>query len=218
MSIAAVSSATAATTTSSTASSSTISSDDFLQLLVKELENQNPLDPTDTNSFMTQLMSYANFSSQQTLNSELTNLVSSFNGLMSSSAVSYMGHTVEAKGDTATLSNGQATWGYSLNSDAANVSIIIKDSNGATVWTGTGETTAGKHTLTWDGKTSDGTQLADGGQYTIEISATDSSGASVYGYTTTVGIVDGIDSSSSTTMLDLNGVEVSLADVVGIRS
>jgi flagellar basal-body rod modification protein FlgD len=219
MSVAAVSASTTSTTTSTTANSnSTISSTDFLELLVEELENQNPLDPTDTSSFMNQMMSYASYTQQSELNTQLSSMVSSFNSLLSSNAVGYLGHTVEATSDTATLSDGQATWGYSLNSEASDVTITVKDSSGDTVWSGAGETASGKHTFTWDGTTSDGTQLADGDQYTIEVSATDSSGTSVYGYTTTIGVVDGIDSSSGTAMLDINGVSVSLEDVLAIKA
>jgi flagellar basal-body rod modification protein FlgD len=219
MSVAAVSSSTStASTSTSSTSSSTISGTDFLQLLVTELENQNPLDPTDTNSFMTQLMSYANFSEQQSLNDQFSSLATSFNSMLSASAVGYLGQTVAAKSDTAVLSGGEATWGYKLTGDASNATITVKDSSGATVYSTTGETSSGTHSFTWDGTTNSGKQLADGGTYTISVSATDSSGTSVLDYTTTTGTVEGIDSSSGTTMLVVGGVEVALSDVVAVKS
>ena len=115
---------------------------------------------------MNQLTSYANFTEQQSINSSMTSLASSFSSLVTLNSVNYIGHTVEAKTDTSTLSNGSATYGYSLSSAAANVSISIKDSSGKTVWTGTGTGNAGSNSFTWDGKDSSGTQLADGGKYT----------------------------------------------------
>ena len=72
---------TAATTTSSS-SSSGITSSQFLSLLVTELQNQNPLDPTNSTDFINQLTSYANFDQQQTLNTNMNTLVSSLNGLL----------------------------------------------------------------------------------------------------------------------------------------
>jgi flagellar basal-body rod modification protein FlgD len=104
----------------------------------------------------------------------------------------YIGHTVEAKGDTATLENGQVAFGYSLNSAASSVTLTVSDSSGNAVWTGSGTTTAGSNSFTWDGKTTDGTQLSDGGQYTLSVSAKDSSGNSVYGYTTVSGTVTAV--------------------------
>jgi flagellar basal-body rod modification protein FlgD len=211
---------TAATTTSSssTSSSSTLTSSDFLSLLVSELQNQDPLNATSTTDFINQLTSYANFSQQQSINTNLSSLASSFSSLVTLNSVNYIGHTVEAKTDTSTLSNGSATFGYSLSSAAANVSISVKDSSGNTVWTGTGTGSAGSNSFTWDGKDSSGNQISDGGQYTISVAATDSAGNSVLNYTTVTGTVTGIDTSTSTPSLTVNGVSVSAADIIGVTS
>lgn len=124
-------SSTASTTTSSastsSSSSSTISSSDFLNLLLSELQNQDPLNATSTTDFMNQLTSYANFTEQQSINSSMTSLASSFSSLVTLNSVNYIGHTVEAKTDTATLTNGSATFGYSLSAASSNATITIKD-------------------------------------------------------------------------------------------
>jgi flagellar basal-body rod modification protein FlgD len=203
---------------SSAASSAGISSNDFLTLLVDELQNQDPLDPTNTSDFVNQMSQYANFDQEQTLNTNLGNLLTSFNSLLTMNSINYIGHTVEVKADTTTLQGGQATFGYSLNSAAANVTLSIKDASGNIVWSGTGPSAAGMNSFTWDGKTNDGTQLADGGQYTLNVTATDASGNSIYGYTTITGKVDDVDNSSGTTMLDIGGVPVSVNNVVGVLS
>ena len=52
---AATSSTTSTTNTSSATNSSTITSSDFLTLLVSELQNQDPTQPTDPNQYITQL-------------------------------------------------------------------------------------------------------------------------------------------------------------------
>ncbi|WOH79651.1 FlgD immunoglobulin-like domain containing protein [Bradyrhizobium sp. BEA-2-5] len=217
-----VSSATsAATSTTSSASSSAsmgMSSTDFLNLLVSELQNQNPLDATSTTDLVNQLTSYANFTSQQSINSNLSSLASSFSSLVTLNSVNYIGHTVEAKSNTAELTNGSATFGYSLTSAASNVAITIQDSSGNTVWSGKGTGTAGSNTFTWNGQTSDGTQLKDGGQYTIQVTATDSAGNSLLSYTTMTGTVTGIDASGSTPSLLVNGVPVSAANIIGVTS
>jgi flagellar basal-body rod modification protein FlgD len=220
MSVAAVTSSatTSTSSTSSTSSSTTLSSSDFLNLLISELKNQNPLDATSTTDFINQLTSYATYDQQSSLNTSMTSLASSFSSLVTLNSVNYIGHTVEAKTDTATLTDGAATFGYSLSSAASDVSISIKDSSGNTVWTGSGSGDAGSNTFTWDGKSSDGTQLADGGQYTMSVTATDSAGNSVYQYSTVTGKVTGIDASSSTPALIVNGVSVSASNVIGVTS
>lgn len=195
-----------------------ITSGDFLTLLVNELQNQDPLDPTSTTDFINQMSSYATFDQQQTLNNQLGTLLSSFNSLLTMNSVNYLGHNVEAKGNTATLQNGEASFGYSLTSAVSRVGITIQDSSGNVVWSGTGPTAAGMNSVTWDGTTNSGTQLSDGGQYTMNVTATDAAGNSVVSYSTFVGTVTGVDSSSGTTMLDVGGVSVNVSNIVGVRS
>jgi len=217
-----VSSATAASasaaSTSTSGSNSSLTSTDFLNLLVSELQNQDPLNATSTTDFINQLTSYANFNEQQSINSSMTSLAGSFSSLVTLNSVNYIGHTVEAKTDTATLSNGSATYGYSLSSASSDVTIAVKDSSGNTVWSGAGTGNAGSNTFTWDGKNSSGTQLTDGGQYTIAVTANDSAGNSVFNYATTTGTVTGIDASTSTPSLIVNGVSVSASNIIGVTS
>ena len=222
MTISSVSSAytTASTSTTSTAASSvssTLSTSDFLTLIVSELQNQNPLDPTDTTQFMNQLVSYASYDQQQTMNTNLSQLVTSMNSMLAGNGLGYIGQTVEAKGDTTTLQNGSASWGYSLSSAAANTTITVSDQDGNAVWTGSGETSSGSHTFTWDGTTSSGGTAPDG-DYTVSVSATNASGTSVLDYTTVIGKVSGIDNTSGTTQLIVGDTSVALANVISVKS
>lgn len=206
-----------ATTASTSTSSSSIDTGDFLSLLVTQLQNQNPLDPTDTTEFTNQLMSYASYDQQVEMNNQLSQLVSSLSGMTAGSVIGYLGQTVEAYGDTTALQDGKATWGYSLNSAASEVKIKIKDENGTVVWEGAGETAAGKHTFEWDGVTSSGSQRTEG-KYTIEVEAKNASGNSVYGSTSISGVVSGIDGSSGSTLLNVNGVDVSLDSIFSVKA
>jgi flagellar basal-body rod modification protein FlgD len=221
MSIAATTATTAsaATTAASTATSSSgLTSSDFMSLLVSELQNQNPLDPTNSTDFITQLTSYANFDQQQTLNTNLNSLATSFNSLLTLNSSNYIGHAVTAKADSATLQNGTVAFGYSLNSAATNVTLTVNDSSGNTVWTGSGSTAAGSNSFAWDGKTTDGTQLADGGTSSLTVSATDSAGAAISGYTSVAGTVTGVDSSSGTAMLLIGNTSVAASSIIGVTS
>ena len=208
----------ASSSSSSSSSSSTISSSDFLNLLLSELQNQDPLNATSTTDFMNQLTSYANFTEQQSINSSMTSLASSFSSLVTLNSVNYIGHTVEAKTDTAMLSGGSTTFGYNLSAASSNVTITVKDSSGNTVYTGSGTGNQGDNSFTWNGQTTSGTQLPDGGQYTISVTATDSAGNSVFNYATITGKVTGIDTSTATPSLTVNGVSVSAANIIAVTS
>ena len=67
----------AATTTSTTPSSSSslkLGTTDFLKLLMTQLENQNPLDPTDPTEFTSQLATYSSLEQQISMNDTLTTM------------------------------------------------------------------------------------------------------------------------------------------------
>jgi flagellar basal-body rod modification protein FlgD len=86
----------AATGTSSTASSTdsaaTITSSDFLTLLVGELKNQDPTQPTDPNAYITQLVGVNSLEQLISINSGISSLDSA------ASAASTTGHAKPVAG------------------------------------------------------------------------------------------------------------------------
>jgi flagellar basal-body rod modification protein FlgD len=216
-SVSSVSSSSSYTSSTSSNAASSLDMSDFLTLMCVQLQNQNPLDPTDPNQYMSQLVSYASLNEQSEINDRLSNVTTALAGLLAANAVGYVGHTVEASGSTNALSEGSATWNYTLASNASKTTIKITDADGKTVYTTAGETGAGEHTFTWNGTTSSGTKLADGA-YTISITATDADGKAITNSTSVVGVVTGVDSSSGTVMLQIGDAEVAFANVIAIKS
>lgn len=90
MSISSVSSATTYATTSASSSSSTssFSADDFLSLLVEQLQNQDPLNPTDTSEIMSQMVSFASYQQQAESNTALSEISSTLNAIASALDIS----------------------------------------------------------------------------------------------------------------------------------
>lgn len=86
MSISAVSSSTTATTTST--ASSSFSSEDFLSLLVEQLQNQNPLEPTSTDEMLNQMLSYASYSQQSDISASLENIATKLDTIVSALDIS----------------------------------------------------------------------------------------------------------------------------------
>ncbi len=87
------------TSSSSTASSSSLATPsvntaDFMKLLIAQLKNQDPLQPTDNTQFVTQL---AQFSSLQTLQQIQTSLDSSMGAQLLGEAMNLLGRTVTAQ-------------------------------------------------------------------------------------------------------------------------
>src|SRR5689334_16773248 len=78
----------------------------FLTLLTTQLQNQNPLDPLDTNQFTQQLVQFASVEQQIKMNTQLQSLVSLQQTAQNSQALGFVGKTVTVKGATAPLTNG----------------------------------------------------------------------------------------------------------------
>jgi len=79
-----VSSATSTSTTSSSSSSGTLQlgTTDFLKLLMTQLTNQNPLDPTDPTEFTSQLATYSSLEQQIAMNDTLTTMSDNMSSLL----------------------------------------------------------------------------------------------------------------------------------------
>jgi flagellar basal-body rod modification protein FlgD len=76
---------TPATNTSSAANSSNITSNDFLTLLVSELKNQDPTQPTDPNQYITQLAQVNSLQQLISINQGIGTLDSTISGTHSPS-------------------------------------------------------------------------------------------------------------------------------------
>src|SRR5258707_10762220 len=85
----------------------------FLTLLTTQLQNQNPLDPLDTNQFTQQFVEFASVEQQINMNTNLQTLISMQQTSEATSALQLVGSTVTVSGNSATLSNATsspATW------------------------------------------------------------------------------------------------------------
>ena len=79
--------------------------DTFLQLLTTQLQNQDPLDPLDTNQFTQQLVEFASVEQQVDMNTNMQTLISLQQTSEATSAMQFLGANVTLSGTTAALSN-----------------------------------------------------------------------------------------------------------------
>ena len=211
-------------TTSTTASTATTGMqslagnfDTFLQLLTTQLQNQDPLDPLDTNQFTQQLVEFASVEQQVNMNTNLQTLISLQQTTEATSALQFLGSTVTATGNTATLSNATgspATW--SLNAAApATANITITNSSGQTAFTGTTTLNAGTQTFSWSGQGNSSVTWPDG-NYTMTISATGANGQPVTVSTQVQGVVTGVNLSQNPPLLTVGGQNIALSQIQSI--
>jgi flagellar basal-body rod modification protein FlgD len=199
---------------SSAASRTTIAQnfDAFLLLLTTQLQNQNPLEPLDTNQFTQQLVQFASVEQQMKSNDTLSSLLLSSQSSIVSSAASLVGKTVTADGATSSLKGNKAEWNLNLPR-AGTATITIRDKNGSIVKEDTQSYSAGgAHNYVWDGKTSTGQAAADG-EYTITVTGKDVSGQAFAIKTEVTGEVDGVDMSGDEPVLLIGGTRIPMRNV-----
>lgn len=190
--------------------------DQFLLLLTTQLKNQNPLDPLDTNQFTQQLVQFASVEQQLKSNDTLTALLASTQAANASTATSYVGKTITAEGVATQLSGGKATWSLEAPRAAADATITIKNEMGSTVATKKTTLKQGLQDFAWDGTTATGTAAPDG-NYTISITASDTTGAPMTVKSQVVGKVTGVDLTASPPVLLIGEIKVPLNSVKSLR-
>lgn len=190
--------------------------DAFLSLLTTQLQNQNPLEPLDTNEFTAQLVQFTSVEQSIETNKNLEQLVALSVTNAFTNAVGYIGKTVSAAGSVAQLSNGFATWNYTLADASPEATFTVRNASGQTVYTETRTGNQGTNTFTWDGQLENGGQAPDGA-YSISIQAKDQSGNNVSVSTETEGVVEAVDLTGAEPILTVNGQEIVLSSVNSIR-
>jgi flagellar basal-body rod modification protein FlgD len=180
----------------------------FLQLLTTQLQNQNPLDPLDTNQFTQQLVQFAQVEQQMKSNDQLSSLVSMEKSAQQTTALAYVGATVVVDGATANLNEGMGTWSFNA-SKPGTATVTIKDSTGQTAYSGTMAVNAGPQNFTWDGKGKDGTQWPDG-NYTLSVTALDANKQTVAISTEVQAVVQSVDLTQDPPLLSMNGQNFTL--------
>ncbi len=190
----------------------------FLKLLTTQLQNQDPLSPTDSTTFTQQLVQYSQVEQQIKTNDNLSTLVDTTKTANNSNLalLNYIGRYAEVSGKEFALQGSTATMTYQLASAAQSVKLEILDSSGAKVASYDGPAGGGLQKITWDGKTNSGVQLSDG-KYSLNIVATGTDGKSItVSQQSSIGKVTGVERSASGNRLSIGKFEVEEANVTNV--
>ena len=174
--------------------------DAFLKLLVTQMQNQDPLSPTDDKEYMSQLAQFSSLEQLTNLNKGMTNMVASTNQGQLFSAVSYIGKHVSAPGDTIALGavvdgevRAASTVHYGTSESVVGGQINVMDTDGNIVYSEVlGPKTAGNYTFTWNGKDSNG-NAAPAGYYGVAVGLENAEGKAVIAQTALEGKVTGVE-------------------------
>jgi flagellar basal-body rod modification protein FlgD len=192
--------------------------DTFLTLLTAQLKNQDPLSPMDSSQFTEQLTQMTGVQQQLLTNDLLTSLLAAQNGGGLANGSNYIGKDVTAVWSADKLTDGKASWSYELGSDASKATLSVLDSTGKVVWSGPAtELKSGTHDFSWDGKTTAGGQMSDGGVYTLKVSASDATGNAVTSQVLMTGKVTGVELYDNVPYLNVGNTIIPLSTVISLQ-
>jgi flagellar basal-body rod modification protein FlgD len=189
----------------------------FLTLLTTQLKNQDPTSPMDSNAFTQQLVMYSQVEQQIDSNDNLKTLIAQGSSNAAAVTTGYLGKRVSITNGNASLTSGSATWTYNLDNAAATNQLTVTDASGKTVYSGTGDLTAGSHSFVWNGKDNNGNQLADG-TYKLTVTAADTNGTNITSSVASAGTVTQIDMTGATPQLIVGNMEIGLGDIAAVAN
>jgi flagellar basal-body rod modification protein FlgD len=187
--------------------------DSFLNLLVTQLENQDPLSPLQDHEFVAQLATFSSLEQLESINSGMQASLLMSQSVNNSLATNLIGKEVLAEGGEVTLGeDDEPSFQLELDRDAA-VTVEIRDATGTPVrHLDLGLTSGGASTVRWDGDTDTGGRAAPG-KYTISITAIDEAGQAVAASAKVRALVEAVRFMDGTGYLVVNGTTIPLSSV-----
>lgn len=202
----------------------------FLQLLVTQLQYQDPLNPMEDQEFIAQMAQFSSLEQLMNLNTSMQGLTDATNNQQMFSATSYIGKYVTAVGNvigkaSVTDADGNPATEvtplyYSFNAPTASGSITVRDSSGNVVYVESLEAKSSGtiFKFSWNGRNGTGATVADG-TYTVSVTGIDANGEAVLCTPMVADKVTDILRDGSTIYLRLEGGQnMTLADVELVSS
>ena len=182
-----------------------VSKDQFLQLLVTQLKNQDPLDPMKSEEFAVNLAQFSQLEQLVSINNKMGDQTADL-----SSLATYLGHEVVLNSKTMHVENGDA--GHlqvNLPTDVTNLDVEVLNSDGQVVDTARfGEIKRGTQTLAVN------SLKVSNGDYTFRATATGAGGVTVVD-AKVAGVVTGFIPGADPKLI-VNGAEISPGSVLEV--
>lgn len=186
----------------------------FLSMLVAQMQNQDPLNPMDNAQLTSQLAQISTVNGISSLNTTVTSLGSSLAGVQSMQAAALVGREVEVPGNKLELNeDGVVRGGFDVPFAVENATVNITNADGKVVYTSDmGATKPGTSHFEWDGKDAAGNQLP-AGSYTFDVQLTASGVAGAATTLSTVVVHSIQPGAAGTNVIDKAGNQYSLSTV-----
>ena len=209
------------TTVSSSLNTESLGKDDFLKLLLAQMQNQDPLNPASNTEFVAQLAQFSTLEQLTTMNSSLSEMIdlnsSITKSINNSMMVNFLDKYITAESDEFAFDGSTPVdLNFDLDVDITSGKVEVLDSSDTVIRTiNLDEMDAGLNSVEWDGMTNRGLPSA-AGTYSYKITASDTVGNDATVSPVFIGMVDGVSYKDGMAYLDVNGVLVPFDKVKSI--
>lgn len=203
------------TTNSTPTNTTTTEQDQFLQLLITQIQNQNPLDPLDNAQFTSQLSQFAMLEELTAMNASLEQNMVYSQSLNNTMLLGLVGKHAVVEGNDLNMSDGEVSSSQIQSSAAGTATVEVANESGTVVATYTREVAAGWNDLTWDGIIEGGDTASDGA-YTVSVSVADRAGNDVSSVTYMSGIVQSIRFENNLALLNIGGRDYYASEIAKV--
>ena len=137
---------------------------EFLKLMITQMNNQDPLNPQENAEFIAQLAQFSSVEGVENLNTTVGALSNSMQSGQALQASALVGRKVHVQGDQTALIDGDVVSGaVKLSASTGDLSVSIADETGQLVrQVALGPQQAGDVRFVWDGRDQAGNRLPDG--------------------------------------------------------
>lgn len=193
--------------------------DDFLNLFVTQLQNQNPLEPMDNTEFLSQMAQFSSLEQMQNVASAMELLTLSQSASTNSQMISLIGKRVVHPGNSFTQENGKKVeLIFNLPDDCPSLKMNIVNEKGEIVRTLNPEgLKSGFNKFEFDGLDQNGETLA-AGQYEYRFERLDGKDDPLEIECFTNLLVDSVAFGTDSTILKAGAFSIPLADILEVRA
>ena len=151
-------------TQQSTNGNSELGKNEFMELMIAQLNNQNPLEPQDNGEFISQLAQFSSLEEMQGLTSTVEDVASQFRSSQALQASAMVGKTVLAPSEIGILgADGTISGTIEVPASTGGLRVSIQSLSGELIrQMDLGSAEAGIQSFSWDGKDGNGNALPQG--------------------------------------------------------
>ncbi|MEM9742944.1 MAG: flagellar hook assembly protein FlgD [Pseudomonadota bacterium] len=183
----------------------------FLELMIAQLENQDPLDPSKNEEFVAQLAQFSSVEGIENLNNTVDDMAAAIRSSLTLEAASLVSREVLIPSDRGVVTESGLTGQVDLPAGASDVRVTISELSGQRVAeVELGLTEAGSTTFSWDGLNADGEPVPSG-LYRLQ-AVVDRGGESESATLYLPNIVSGVSVGAGGVSVDLLGGEQTTTD------